>query len=106
MGAVCVGLRANGGEAVRRPAVERGTHGAGLLPRLRHPYLATVTKTPRTDRRSEEGLGVRAPGGGSVHRDGVARDVARVARVGPFEFRLALFELVFLQFFELKWSKR
>jgi hypothetical protein len=30
--AACDGLRANGGEAVRRPAVERGTRGAGLLP--------------------------------------------------------------------------
>jgi hypothetical protein len=44
----------------------------------------------RTDRRSEADLGVRAPGG----------------RVGPFEFHLALFEPVFLQIFELKWSKR
>jgi hypothetical protein len=32
MEAACDGLRANGGEAVRRPAVERGTCGAGLLP--------------------------------------------------------------------------
>jgi hypothetical protein len=58
----CVGLRANGGEAVRRPAVERDTRGTSLLPRPRHPYLATMSKTPRTDRRSEAGLGVRAPG--------------------------------------------
>jgi hypothetical protein len=42
--------------------------------------LATVRKTPRTDRRSEASLGVRASGGGSVRRD-----VARVARVGSFE---------------------
>jgi hypothetical protein len=39
-----------------------------------------------SDQRSEAGLGVRVPGGGSARRDGVARDVARVARVGPFEF--------------------
>jgi hypothetical protein len=31
--------------------------------RPRHPYLATVNKTPRTDRRSEGDLGVHAPGG-------------------------------------------
>jgi hypothetical protein len=52
------------------------------------------------------GLCVRAPGGGSVRRDGVARDVARVARVDSFDFHLALFEPNFLQIFELKWSKR
>jgi hypothetical protein len=34
--------------------------------------------------------------GGSARRDGIVRDVARVARVGPFEFHLALFEPVFL----------
>jgi hypothetical protein len=49
---------------------------------------------------------VRAPGGSSVRRDGVALDVARVVRVDPVEFRLARFETVFLQIFELKWSKR
>jgi hypothetical protein len=48
---------------------------------------------------------VRAPGGGSARRNGVARDVARVARFGSFEFHLALFEPIFLQIFELKWSK-
>jgi hypothetical protein len=48
---------------------------------------------------------VRVPGGGSARRDGVARDVARVARVGPFEFFLARFETVFLQIFELKCYK-
>jgi hypothetical protein len=49
---------------------------------------------------------VRVPGGrfGAPRRR--ARDVARVARVGLFEFRLAQFETVFLQIFELKWSKR
>jgi hypothetical protein len=30
--AVCGGLWANGGEVVRRPAVERGTRDVGLLP--------------------------------------------------------------------------
>jgi hypothetical protein len=30
--AACDGLRANDEEAVRRPAVERGTRSAGLLP--------------------------------------------------------------------------
>jgi hypothetical protein len=58
-----------GGEAVRRPAVERGTRGTDLCLRPRHPYLATVTKTPRTDRRSEGDLSVRAP----VGRVGVPR---------------------------------
>jgi hypothetical protein len=91
---------------VRWPAIERDTRGAGLLPIPRHPYLATVSKTPHTDRRSEAGLGIRAPGGGSARRDGVARDVALVVRVGSFEFRLALFEPIFLQIFELEWSKR
>jgi hypothetical protein len=75
------GLRANGGEAVHRLAIGRDTRGTGLLPRPHHPYLAIVRKTPRTDRRSEAGLDVRAPGGGSVRRD----DVARVARVGSVE---------------------
>jgi hypothetical protein len=104
--AACVGLRTNGGEAVHRPVIGRDTRGASLLPRPHHPYLATVSKTPRTDRRSEAGLGVRAPGGGSSRRDSVTRDVARVARVGSFEIHLALFEPFFLQIFELKWSKR
>jgi hypothetical protein len=49
---------------------------------------------------------VRASGGGSVRRDGVARDVTRVVRVDPVEFRLARFETVFLEIFELKSSKR
>jgi hypothetical protein len=78
------GLRANGGEAVHRPAIGRDTRGTGLLPRPHHPHLATVRKTPRTDWRSEAGLGVRAPGGGSARRDDVARDVARVVRVVSF----------------------
>jgi hypothetical protein len=56
-----------------------------------------VRETPRTDRRSEAGLGVRAPGGGSARRD----DVARVARSARLKFRLALFEPIFLQIFEL-----
>jgi hypothetical protein len=104
--AACVGLRTNGGEAVHRPAIGRDTCGPGLLPRPHHLYVATVRKTPRTDRRLEAGLGVRAPGGGSARRDAFARDVARVARVGSFEIHLALFEPIFLQIFELKWSKR
>jgi hypothetical protein len=79
------GLRANGGDAVHRPAIGRDTRGTILLPRPPHPYFATVRKTPRTDRRSEAGLDVRAPGGGSARRNDVARDVARVARVGSFE---------------------
>jgi hypothetical protein len=65
---------------VHRPAIGRDTRGTGLLPRPPHPYLATVRETPRTDRRSEAGLGVRAPGGGSARRDDIARDVARVVR--------------------------
>jgi hypothetical protein len=54
-----------------------------------------VRETPRTDRRSEADLGVRAPGGGSARRD----DVARSARL---KFHLALFEPIFLQIFELQ----
>jgi hypothetical protein len=56
----------------------------------------------RMDQRAKAGLGVR------VWRD---RDVSRCvtsrawARSALFEFRLALFELVFLKIFELKWSK-
>jgi hypothetical protein len=61
-----------------------------------------VRETPRTDRRSEAGLGVRAPGGGSARRDDVARNVARMARSARLKFRLALFEPIFLQIFELQ----
>jgi hypothetical protein len=61
-----------------------------------------VRETPRTNRRSEAGLGVRAPGGGSARRDDVARNVARMARSARLKFRLALFEPIFLQIFELQ----
>jgi hypothetical protein len=61
-----------------------------------------VRKTPRTDRRSEAGLGVRAPGSGLARRDDGVRDVARVARSARLKFRLALFEPIFLQIFELQ----
>jgi hypothetical protein len=45
---------------------------------------------------------MRAPGGGLARRDDVARDVARVARSARLKFRLALFEPIFLQIFELQ----
>jgi hypothetical protein len=45
---------------------------------------------------------VRAPGGGLARRDNVVRDVARVARSARLKFRLALFEPIFLQIFELQ----
>jgi hypothetical protein len=76
--------RANGGEAEHRPAVGRDTRGTGLLPRPPHPYLATVRETPRTDRRSEAGLGMCAPGGGLARRDDVSRRRARGA-ISSFE---------------------
>jgi hypothetical protein len=61
------------------------------------------------DQRTEAGIGVR------VQRDRGAGRCAppaspvtsRVwARLAQFEIHLALFEQVFLQIFELKWSKR
>jgi hypothetical protein len=56
-----------------------------------------VSKTPRTDRRSEAGLGVRVRAAGRR-----AATTSRGARVSSFEFHLALFEPIFLQIFELK----
>jgi hypothetical protein len=52
----------SGPMAERRCAGQR-LRGERVVPayclRPRHPYLATMTKTPRTDRRSEGDLGVR-----------------------------------------------
>jgi hypothetical protein len=60
-----------------------------------------VRETPRTDRRSEAGLGLHAPGGGLARRDDGARDVACVAQSARLKFHLALFEPIFIQIFEL-----
>jgi hypothetical protein len=92
-------VSASGPMAARRCAGQR-LRGTRVAPSY------CLDRVTRTDWRSEAGLGVCAPGGGSARRDGVTRDVARVAWVGLFEFRLALFEPIFLQIFELKWSKR
>jgi hypothetical protein len=45
---------------------------------------------------------VHASGGGLARRDDVARDVMRMARSARLKFRLALFEPIFLQIFELQ----
>jgi hypothetical protein len=55
-----------------------------------------VRETPRTDRRSEAGLGVRAPGGGLACRNDVARGA-----VGSFEILFSSVRTHFLQIFEL-----
>jgi hypothetical protein len=76
---------ASGPMAERRCAGQR-LRGERVAPayclRPHHPYLATVTKAPHTDRRSEGDLGVRAQCGGSARHDDSARDVVRVGAAG------------------------
>jgi hypothetical protein len=73
--------------AMRQCAGQRVREGRMVLAyclRPRHSYLATVTKTPRTDRRSEGWARRARKAGESARRDGVARDVARVAGSARF----------------------
>jgi hypothetical protein len=63
----------------------------------------------RMDQRAKAGLGMWVQRDSSVGR--CATPASRTtshawARSAPFEIRLALFERVFLQIFELKWPKQ
>jgi hypothetical protein len=57
----------------------------------------------RMDQWAKAGLGVRLQRDRGAGRCATSRAWARST---PFKIRLALFERVFLQIFELKWSKR
>jgi hypothetical protein len=76
------GAQASVPMAARRCTGQRlgGTRVAPAYCLDHHTRTLPQCETPRTDRRSEAGLGVRAPGGGSARRDDIARDVARVVR--------------------------
>jgi hypothetical protein len=83
----------------RRSVHERVAHGERVRMAVRHG------RPRRTDHRTEAGLGVRAQHGRGASNARRRRDGAHSGCQGLKPFRLAPFDRVFLQIFQLKWTK-
>jgi hypothetical protein len=92
-------LRANGGEAVHRPAIGRATHGTGLLPRPITRILPQCAIHPaRTGgRRRASACALRASGRRATTTSHAASRAWRGS--ARLKFHLALFEPIFLPIF-------